>query len=174
MLRIRLFLLGLGFWFLMEICIETWREIWKGQKRIDVFEYSGKKTHLRPICVVFFLVFFAPSKSVLFQANGQTNGNYYIWKVSKVLDIRSNMGVSENNGTPKSSILIGFSIINHPFWVPLLLEIPIWWNLKYVKVPQDALRLMSMIFRYHAQPGFHERHISFHVFLHLCHTFPGV
>ena len=27
-----------------------------------------------------------------------------------------NMGVSKNNGTPKSSILIGFSIITHPFW----------------------------------------------------------
>ncbi len=26
------------------------------------------------------------------------------------------MGVSKNNGTPKSCILIGFSIINHPFW----------------------------------------------------------
>ena len=26
------------------------------------------------------------------------------------------MGVSENSGTPKSSIWIGFSIINHPFW----------------------------------------------------------
>ena len=26
------------------------------------------------------------------------------------------MGVSKNNGTPKSSILIGFSIVNHPFW----------------------------------------------------------
>ena len=26
------------------------------------------------------------------------------------------MGVSKNTGTPKSSILIGFSIINHPFW----------------------------------------------------------
>ena len=26
------------------------------------------------------------------------------------------MGVSENGGTPKSSILIGISIINHPFW----------------------------------------------------------
>ena len=26
------------------------------------------------------------------------------------------MGVSENRCTPKSSILIGFSIINHPFW----------------------------------------------------------
>ena len=27
-----------------------------------------------------------------------------------------NMDVSENSGTPKSSILIGFSIINHPCW----------------------------------------------------------
>ena len=26
------------------------------------------------------------------------------------------MGVSKNNGTSKSSILMGFSIINHPFW----------------------------------------------------------
>ena len=26
------------------------------------------------------------------------------------------MGVSKNGGTPKSSILIGISIINHPFW----------------------------------------------------------
>ena len=26
------------------------------------------------------------------------------------------MGVSQNYGTPKSSILIGFSIISHPFW----------------------------------------------------------
>ena len=26
------------------------------------------------------------------------------------------IGVSKNNGTPKSSILIGFSSINHPFW----------------------------------------------------------
>ena len=26
------------------------------------------------------------------------------------------MGVSKNRGAPKSSILIGFSIINHPFW----------------------------------------------------------
>ena len=28
----------------------------------------------------------------------------------------SNMGVSKKRGTPKSSILIGFSIISHPFW----------------------------------------------------------
>ncbi len=26
------------------------------------------------------------------------------------------MGVSKKNGTPKSSIFLGFSIIHHPFW----------------------------------------------------------
>ncbi len=38
------------------------------------------------------------------------------------------MGVSKNNGIPKSSIFIGFSIVNHPFWgttifgnIPILL-----------------------------------------------------
>ncbi len=35
--------------------------------------------------------------------------------ISKIYHIY-NMGVSKNNGTPKSSILIGCSIINHPFW----------------------------------------------------------
>ena len=35
---------------------------------------------------------------------GTTNGDVH------------HMGVSKNKGTPKSSILIGFSIINHPFW----------------------------------------------------------
>ena len=34
------------------------------------------------------------------------------------------MAVSKNRGTPKSSILIGFSIINHPFW-----GIPIFGNI---------------------------------------------
>ena len=36
------------------------------------------------------------------------------------------MDVSENNGTPKSSILIGFSIIKYPFW-----GIPIFWKHPY-------------------------------------------
>ena len=30
--------------------------------------------------------------------------------------VQEHMGVSKNRGTPKSSILIGFSTINHPFW----------------------------------------------------------
>ena len=34
------------------------------------------------------------------------------------------MDVSENSGTPKSSILIGFSIKHHPFWGALFLETP--------------------------------------------------
>ena len=29
---------------------------------------------------------------------------------------KKHMGVSKNRGTPKSSIFLGFSIINHPFW----------------------------------------------------------
>ncbi len=39
-----------------------------------------------------------------------------------------NMGVSKNNGTPKSSILIGFSIINHSFWGTPILETSIYSN----------------------------------------------
>ena len=41
----------------------------------------------------------------------------------------SNMDISENSGTPKSSILIGvFHYFHHPFWgtVPLFLETPIY------------------------------------------------
>ena len=34
------------------------------------------------------------------------------------------MDDSENSGTPKSSILIGFSIINHPFWGTTILGNP--------------------------------------------------
>ena len=37
-------------------------------------------------------------------------------KHDALLSDKVHMGVSENNGTPKSWILIGFSIINHPFW----------------------------------------------------------
>ena len=41
-----------------------------------------------------------------------------IWCVFfKQTDVEGkDMGVSKNNGTPKSSIVIGVSIVNHPFW----------------------------------------------------------
>ena len=34
----------------------------------------------------------------------------------EILNQLIHMGVSKIRGTPKSSILIGFSLINHPFW----------------------------------------------------------
>ena len=47
----------------------------------------------------------------------------------------THMGVSENGGTPKSSILIGFSIINHPFW-----GIPIFGNIHiYISISLQVL-----------------------------------
>ena len=45
------------------------------------------------------------------------------------------LGVSKNRGTPKSSILIGFSIINHPFWGPT----PIFGNIHLEMVTGHAL-----------------------------------
>ena len=49
------------------------------------------------------------------------------------------MDVSKNSGLkpPKSSILIGFSIVNHPFWVflPLFLETPIYFKELIVSSP---------------------------------------
>ena len=43
-------------------------------------------------------------------------GNLGVNIKSKRKTKRNYMGVSVNGGTPKTSILIGFSIINHPFW----------------------------------------------------------
>ena len=41
------------------------------------------------------------------------DGSLVTWAGSM---IRNHIDVSQNSGTPKSSILKGFSIINHPFW----------------------------------------------------------
>ncbi len=40
----------------------------------------------------------------------------WVWPASWTNKVGKKMGISKNNGTPKSSILIGFSLINHPFW----------------------------------------------------------
>ena len=56
-----------------------------------------------------------------------------VWKCSQKIATKirpfrlDKMDVSENSGTPKSSILIGFSIINHPFWgIPIFGETSIY------------------------------------------------
>ena len=43
------------------------------------------------------------------------------------------MGVSINRGTPKSSILIGFSIINPPFWGTTNLWKPPYHDVAWIK-----------------------------------------
>ena len=48
------------------------------------------------------------------------------------------LGVSKNSGTPKSSILMGFSIINHPFWGPT----PIFGNIQIMPTfPVEVLEM---------------------------------
>ena len=59
------------------------------------------------------------------------------------------MGVSKNNGTPKSSILIGFSIINHPFW-----GTPIFGIIHIFNPPSHFYRGCCSFFGDHEMTGF--------------------
>ena len=58
------------------------------------------------------------------------------------------MGVSENSGTPKSSILIWCSLINHPFWGTPILETPIYvcteWLTKQSEPPRSETSKTSI------------------------------
>ncbi len=53
------------------------------------------------------------------------------------------MGVSKNNGTQIIHLFIGFSIINHPFWVPLFLETSLWIYRK-IYGPMDVCRCLDV------------------------------
>ena len=63
----------------------------------------------------------------IFKTNNYTYPKY-------LPQVFTNMGVSLNGGTPKPSILIGVSIINHPFW-----GTPIFWKHLYVFVGPKIL-----------------------------------
>ena len=54
----------------------------------------------------------APSIHLPTLTSPRTQGLLYV----HCQKMRHYMDVSENSGTPKSSISIGFSIVNHPFW----------------------------------------------------------
>ena len=62
-------------------------------------------------------------------------GTWYHRYLVYMIFYKVNMDVSENSGTPKSSILIGFSIINHPFW-----GIHIFWKHLYQALTFVAFR----------------------------------
>ena len=56
-----------------------------------------------------------PTESIATLPRREVHLGRRIGGLEKVSQLK-NMGVSENSGTPKSSILIVFSIIHHPFW----------------------------------------------------------
>ena len=61
-------------------------------------------------------------------------------KCSYLMDVSKNRG-----GPPKSSILIGFSIINHPFWgVSLFLETPLCTKISLSTPPQKKTNLSNL------------------------------
>ena len=65
----------------------------------------------------------------------------FLWRKLPAIIVHYDMGVSKNSGTPKSSILIGFSIINHPFWgTPIFgnthIEI---WNIQLSSPPKPPV-----------------------------------
>ena len=71
--------------------------------------YIGSGFH-RPNCPRSHIVIWPSNVDV------KTTGPTVIHSIDIHVCMYIHMGVSKNNGTPKSSILIGFSIINHPFW----------------------------------------------------------
>ena len=62
------------------------------------------------------------------------------------MSMMDHMDVSKNSGTPKSSILIGFSIINHPFW-----GTPIFGNTHISTSENEAQRVYYRLFRFSKQ-----------------------
>ena len=70
------------------------------------------------------------------------------------------LGVSKDNGTPKSSILIGFSIIDHPFcFFPLFLETSIYhrwssnsWTLGPSNLNQSHSHLSTLMTPWKTRP----------------------
>ena len=65
------------------------------------------------ICIYIWLVVSSPVEKYARQIGNPPQGPGM--KIKNLWNHHLDMGVSKNNGTPKSSILIGFSIINHPF-----------------------------------------------------------
>ena len=70
---------------------------------------------------------------------------------------QKHMGVSKNRGTPKSSIPIGFSLINHPFW-----GIPIFGNIRMQRQQKEKALLFCILGEIHLPLSLKKNQISFH------------
>ena len=91
----------------------------------------------------------------LLRGGGVDPSEIYIWVVATQIFVYVHpyLDVSENSGTPKSSKLIRFSIINHPFWGN-----PIFGNTHLGKIP-----MLTNIFQmgWNHQPDIYDMVILF-------------
>ena len=69
--------------------------------------------------------FFMAQKGLIHQGQDEETNTCEVL-ASNALFRPMHLGVSKNSGTPKSSVLIGYSLINHPFWGTTILETPTW------------------------------------------------
>ncbi len=84
--------------------------------RIWYISCHGIYLHFRELCVFFI---HRPWKGVPLFINLFLHKYYSSRPIENHL-LKQQIDVSKNRCTPKSSILIGFSILNHPFWGTLI------------------------------------------------------
>ena len=103
---------------------------------------------MKQIYIIFLRLPYIPSETyVLFHWGGTRHVYCLLFKtpISQVNEqfhwssgLHLFYGVSINGGTPKASILVGISLINHPFWgTPMTMEPPIFQKL-HVKVVMES------------------------------------
>ena len=83
---------------------------------IQLVEATTRQRSNCKLCPWFGMVSRPISMSGISRSKYLASSNCVLKYIKGYESICKYMGVSKNSGTPKSSILIGFSIINHPFW----------------------------------------------------------
>ena len=113
-------------------------------------QYTQEKLHLKPasndLRLHFYLIF-KPGPTLLRKASRLTlrvpSGYITTWMFHQkivVVEVEDrHLDVSENSGTPKSSILMSFPLQTIHFGVPLFLETPIW-NNNFRQKPGNSTR----------------------------------
>ena len=108
---------------MVNCCFRFWEKV----NKIPQLGMFRKANHSHVYChVTAIRIFVSYCMSQVFLANAWSIITIYILihQQKHMTKNRSfwsiHVGVSLNGGTPNHPFLIGFSIINHPFWVPLI------------------------------------------------------
>ena len=80
---------------------------------LGVTSSMGKKQHILVCHMDLHVGYLGKKRRIFLQETLYIN---MINRCNIMFETHTYMAVSKNNGTPKSSILIGLFIINHPFW----------------------------------------------------------